>query len=186
MNHFFGSPSSLSNTSVFSSSAVFLVLKKKTTHFELCSLILVLVSSLLTLSLSLPLPLWVSLLHLLLFPFFSTFFLQGKHFHLCYGWRFNTVSPSELEEAWCLAWFFSVVQMDFPPKYEDRNTFFLHLDVPHPSSPYVLVTMSGFCHFLNNLIPHCFMVYNMVMVMGFLFVFLLGSVSTKPSPFYLK
>lgn len=117
---------------------------------------------------------------------FNIFFLQGKHFHLCYGWLFNTVSPSELEEAWCLAWFFSVVQMDLPPKYEDRNTFFLHLDVPHPSSPYVLVTMSGFCHFLNNLIPHCFMVYNMVMVMGFLFVFLLGSVSTKPSPFYLK
>lgn len=186
MNHFFGSPSSLSNTSVFSSSAVFLVLKKKklTLNFvlwfwcwsppsSLClCLFLFPFESVSSISFS--------------FPSFQHFFLQGKHFHLCYGWLFNTVSPSELEEAWCLAWFFSVVQMDFPPKYEDRNTFFLHLDVPHPSSPYVLVTMSGFCHFLNNLIPHCFMVYNMVMVMGFLFVFLLGSVSTKPSPFYLK
>lgn len=28
-------------------------------------------------------------------------FLRGKHFHLRYGWLFNAVSLSELEEAWC-------------------------------------------------------------------------------------
>lgn len=50
-----------------------------------------------------------------LFSHFSTFFLQGKSFHLGYGWLFNAVSPSELEEAWCSACFFFLVHKWIPP-----------------------------------------------------------------------
>lgn len=53
------------------------------------------------------------------------------------------------------------VQMDSPQE-QHRHTQ-AHLAVPHPSGTFLFsVEMSCFCHFLNNLIAHCFMVEKQV------------------------
>lgn len=129
-------------------------------HFELCSLLwcwsppscLLSPVSRLSLSLSLARPPLESVSSSFSFSLplhcFLNIFLQGKHFHLCYGWLFNAVSLSELEEAWCSACFLWCAN-GFPP-----HTLWYHT---HQAFSYFGGDMSCFCHFLNNLIAHCFM-----------------------------
>lgn len=133
------------------SASIFVCTEKLTLNFVLCfgvsllpplfffhSLCLCLFPPLESVSTSISLSLSLSLI--------LNIFLQGKHFHLRYGWLFNAVNPSELEEAWCSA-FFSGVQMDLPPKHTLTHSL-SYLAVPHPSSTFLFFRcMSCSCHF---------------------------------------
>lgn len=114
--------SAQSNTFTFSA-AFFFSCAQKSSLWTLFSA-LVLVSSLLSFLISLTLspslalpPSWVRLLlHPPPLSLWLNIFLQGKHFHLRYGWLFNAVSPSELEEAWCSACFLWCANRPCPPQ----------------------------------------------------------------------